>query len=224
MQIDNTRIPQQDRSREKKQRLLFAAEELFTEKGYERTNSKEIAKRANVAIGSFYSYYKDKSVLFIDIVESYYNVIFSRIHDTLNQLIKSSTSIKDIVEGGVKTIYKAHQIKPELHREISIILLKGANYRDRDNPNSEFYRTINSKVEVLDKEVQNWLYSILQSWIPNRCEKELLVISNLIFRVSEETIHRIIQFPESMENPQKIIEELSIMITSYISSMTENTH
>lgn len=220
--MDRVRDPIQDRSIEKKQRLLTAAEELFAQKGYERTNSKEIAKQANVAIGSFYSYYKDKSTLFTAIVEKYYNEIFSRIHITLNQLIETSNSIEDIVKGGVTTIYRAHQINPELHREISIILLKGANNRDKDNPESEFYRVINKQVELLDRDVQNWLYTILQSFIPQKTENELHVISNLIFRVSEEVIHRIIQFPDSMENPQQILEELSMMITSYISSMAAN--
>ena len=58
--MGNIRTPQQKRSEETRKRIIAAAERLFSEKGYYNTNSKEIAKAANVSIGSFYSYFKDK--------------------------------------------------------------------------------------------------------------------------------------------------------------------
>lgn len=216
MQIDTTREPQQDRSREKKLRLQKAAEELFAEKGFDGTNSKEIAKKAGVSIGSFYSYYKDKESIFIDIVEYYYQEIFSKIKEQLTITIPAGAdNILPIVENSIDLIYQAHQIKPELHREISIILLKSVN------SNTEFYRVINQSVKVLDEEVHRWLLTLLMLWLPQKDHTELETITSLIFRASEETIHRMIQFPDSIEDRKKLLKQLSKMIYSYIKLLSK---
>lgn len=65
------RIPQDKRRELTKGKIVDAAMQLFSTKGYYQTNSKEIAKLAGVSIGSFYTYFKDKKVLLIDILDTY---------------------------------------------------------------------------------------------------------------------------------------------------------
>lgn len=50
---------------------MAAATQLFAEKGFHKVNTKEIAKAAGVAIGSFYGYYADKKQVFLEIIETY---------------------------------------------------------------------------------------------------------------------------------------------------------
>lgn len=50
---------------DKKTELDQAAYEVFLEKGYKNTNISEIAKRAGIAVGSFYKYYQSKEELFL---------------------------------------------------------------------------------------------------------------------------------------------------------------
>jgi AcrR family transcriptional regulator len=52
--------PSQNRSRLKRERLLRAALELFERSGYEATSIELIAKRAHVATGGFYQYFRSK--------------------------------------------------------------------------------------------------------------------------------------------------------------------
>ncbi len=61
----NIRIPRQDRSIEKKNRIVKAAKELFAEKGFDNTDTKEISKRAGVSIGTFYAYFEDKKAILL---------------------------------------------------------------------------------------------------------------------------------------------------------------
>ena len=42
---------------EKKADLFKAAQAIFLQKGYKNTNVAEIARKANMAVGSFYKYY-----------------------------------------------------------------------------------------------------------------------------------------------------------------------
>lgn len=63
------RTPCQKRSIEKKERILSAAYDLFCEKGYYRTSTPEIAARAQVSTGCLYSYFTDKHMIFMELME-----------------------------------------------------------------------------------------------------------------------------------------------------------
>ena len=54
------RQPKQQRSIDKKERIIKAAYELFSENGYHGTVTSDIAKRAGVSTGIVYGYFADK--------------------------------------------------------------------------------------------------------------------------------------------------------------------
>lgn len=51
---------------DKKMDLDKAAYEVFLENGYKNTNISEIAKKAGIAVGSFYKYYQSKEEIFLE--------------------------------------------------------------------------------------------------------------------------------------------------------------
>jgi AcrR family transcriptional regulator len=59
-----------DRMSEKQVSILIAAAELFSEKGFSATTTKEIARRAGVAEGSVFKQHTSKDVLFATLSES----------------------------------------------------------------------------------------------------------------------------------------------------------
>jgi AcrR family transcriptional regulator len=61
--------PQQKRSRDKRARLKVAGLALFGEKGYEGTSIEEIAKRAKLAVGSFYQHFRSKRQLLLALMD-----------------------------------------------------------------------------------------------------------------------------------------------------------
>lgn len=68
------REPRQNRSIEKKNRIINAGFELFCEKGYHHTNTTEIANKAGVSTGTVYSYFKDKKDIYIASFETFLNL------------------------------------------------------------------------------------------------------------------------------------------------------
>ena len=52
---------------DKRQALKTAAYDVFSKKGYKEAGISEIAKRASVAVGSFYNYYNNKEAIFLDV-------------------------------------------------------------------------------------------------------------------------------------------------------------
>lgn len=61
--------PRQERSQEKRRRLKDAALQLFRSRGYERTSIEHIAKRADLATGSFYQHYRSKQQLLLALMD-----------------------------------------------------------------------------------------------------------------------------------------------------------
>jgi AcrR family transcriptional regulator len=55
---------------EKRQQILLAAERLFSERNYGKTQISEIAKEAGVGIGTFYRYFTDKEAVLLELLES----------------------------------------------------------------------------------------------------------------------------------------------------------
>ena len=75
------REPQQERSIEKKNRIIEAGYKLFSEVGYYGTNTAEIAKRAGVSTGIVYGYFQDKRDILISVLSIYIesiNILMSR--------------------------------------------------------------------------------------------------------------------------------------------------
>ena len=61
--------PRQKRSLEKRARLKAAGLSLFGEKGYESTSVDEIARRAKLAIGTFYQHFRSKRQLLLALMD-----------------------------------------------------------------------------------------------------------------------------------------------------------
>ena len=69
--MSRIRTPKQQRGIETRKQIIKTAFKLFAEKGIHGTNSTEIAQKAGISIGSFYSYFKNKKVLLLEMLEGY---------------------------------------------------------------------------------------------------------------------------------------------------------
>jgi AcrR family transcriptional regulator len=64
-------VPETDRGRRTRDRLLAAAEEVFGELGYERASITAITQSAEVAQGTFYKYFPSKHAIFVELVTDF---------------------------------------------------------------------------------------------------------------------------------------------------------
>ena len=60
MTKNKIREPRQERSIDKKNKIIETAYEVFSTVGYYNTNTADIAKKAGVSTGIVYGYFKDK--------------------------------------------------------------------------------------------------------------------------------------------------------------------
>ena len=112
------REPRQERSIEKKNKIIQAGYELFSEAGYYGTNTAEIAKRAGVSTGIVYGYFQDKRDILICVLEIYINKVFEPIlkaFDKLKAPIDYDIIIPQIIDLTIKTHKKHAKMHEVLH-------------------------------------------------------------------------------------------------------------
>ena len=114
--MSKIRTPKQQRGIDTRNQIVKAAFKLFADKGIHGTNSTEIAQKAGISIGSFYSYFKNKKTLLLEMLEDYvdahYRMIWRKL-DSLNPDEIDRDKIKSIVE----SVFEAYEIAPEFHRQ-----------------------------------------------------------------------------------------------------------
>lgn len=115
------RKPVQPRSIQTREKILDAALVLFCERGYFKTTTNEIARRAGVSIGSLYSYFRDKDTLFFEILERYNAKFTAAKNDAFSQpeLLRTDPArwLQLLIDG----LIRVHEESRELNRELTVI-------------------------------------------------------------------------------------------------------
>ncbi|BCG57560.1 TetR/AcrR family transcriptional regulator [Paenibacillus sp. URB8-2] len=120
---DKTRTPRQDRSIKTKDAIVQAAAKLFSEKGYHRTNTKQIAAAARVSTGSFYSYFTDKRDVFLDVLKIHSEAMQAHVDSTVAQLGTHPSDKRVIISHMIDSLIQSHAPYISFHRELSLLQL-----------------------------------------------------------------------------------------------------
>lgn len=89
-----------------KQAIMHATSELIAEKGYENIVVEDITKRAGIAKGTFYNYYKQKD----DVITEFSNSYFSKVEDQALDIKNFDSPIDGLgyyLESSMKIIFES---------------------------------------------------------------------------------------------------------------------
>lgn len=112
------REPKQERSIEKKNKIVKAGYELFSTVGYYNTNTAQIAKHAGVSTGIVYGYFKDKRDILLDVLEIYVNTAFApilKMIDGLHAPLDFSQIASHVLDCAIEIHIKQANIHEALH-------------------------------------------------------------------------------------------------------------
>lgn len=114
--MSDPRTPRQPRGIQTKQCIVQAALRLYANKGIHGTNSKEIAEKAGVSIGSFYSYFKNKKTLLMEILEAFLDKTYLSIWQGSENLAIKALGREDI-RFIVQKVFNAYDLSPMFLRQ-----------------------------------------------------------------------------------------------------------
>ncbi len=139
-----------DRQREhRRQQILMAAGELFTEAGFDETTMEQIADKAMVSVPTVYSYFNSKSELLFALFEADELMIEPRIEALMNKL--PSNPVEAIVLVELTALREGYDISQKrVWREISAAAL-----RAQGEHRSEYISLQNLRVD--------WLRQVLET-------------------------------------------------------------
>lgn len=195
------RTPVQKRGIETKAKIIKAASSLFCEKGFHNINAADIAARAGVATGTFYSYFNDKKEVLVDVLRLFYQEVTEKV------LRSSPGEWQGIMEGRkfissmIKSFYAAHAINPRLHKQLNALILL-----DKD-------------IEEINRNEERKVISLIKSFMESHREDirvaDLEAAAEMIFLVSDEMIHRI-KITGSDTMSERLLKELEDMLCRFL--------
>jgi AcrR family transcriptional regulator len=203
---NKARIPKQIRAFHSKEKIIKAATALFAEKGYHKTNAPEIAARAEVATGTFYSYFNNKKEAFIEIIQR----IFKNMVDTV--LINLDFKVyKNRAEN-----YK--EGKKQAHLIINKILLE---YKVNHQLLKEVLAMalLDEEIEKIRRKDEKKIIDLLVFFM--RRYKQYIRVSDfeaaavLLLKLIEDMIHQI-KFASTVIGEKRLLKEVEDMICMYL--------
>lgn len=92
--MNERRIPQQARSREKYEAVLDACTVVLTRMGYQKTSMLELSLESGVAVPTIYQYFENKEAIFLAWIER-----------VIDQILSQMVVLEDSIEGSAQSEY-----------------------------------------------------------------------------------------------------------------------
>lgn len=145
-----------------RENIISAAEELFMEKGFEKTTMDDISRKAQYSKRTVYIYFKSKDELYCSIVIKGFKLLITKIKDAFN----SSNNFMEQYNNFFKAIVDVHDNTPEYFNAILV-------YNSREIHEDE---CLEIEKEVLS--CMNDIYKLIEDFLHN-AQDEGIVLSNI---------------------------------------------
>ena len=192
------RVPQQERSIEKKNKIIQAGYELFSEVGYYGTNTAEIAKRAGVSTGIVYGYFEDKRDILLCVLEIY----IDKVYKPLAHIVDKSPQPVDMRRLALSVIDKTielHRQNAKLHNTLHSLATTD------EAVNAHFISLENKITEQMSKQLVKIGIS------PENITEKVHLAMNIVQSYAHETVfdsHSYIDYAKMKELVCEILVEL----------------
>lgn len=113
--------PKQQRSIEKKRRIIEAGFKLFCEKGFYKTNTAEIAKEAGVSTGIVYRYFPDKKAIFLECLPKFFDAFYTGVYLDIKKLVPPF-DYEMMLNKIIDSLVDAHNYSKDAHEEILVMM------------------------------------------------------------------------------------------------------
>jgi len=203
---NKARIPKQKRGIESREKIIRAATALFTEKGYYKTNASEIAARARVATGTFYSYFNNKKEVFIEIIKRIYKNVFDSVLVNFESKMSKYRMTnhregKRLAHSVVRQLVAEYKVNAQLLKEILALVMKDKEiekFRIRE-----------------ERKVADLLVLYLRAHQDYTRIKDFEAAAVLLLKFMEEMLHQI-KFKNTGIEEKRLLKEIEDMICRYL--------
>jgi AcrR family transcriptional regulator len=112
--------PRPDVSEERKQQILDAAEDVFTQKGLDEARMDDIAGQTGLSKGTLYLYFKSKEDLIIAILDRIFRGAFERLEARKNANLSATEAIWQFTEEAIRDYQRMLYIMPVAYEFLAL--------------------------------------------------------------------------------------------------------
>lgn len=196
------RIPKQKRSIEKKNKIIKAAYKIFNDKGYNNTNTAEIAKEAGLSTGCLYDYFVDKKDIFLEVLRLHTNTAIDAIFNKLLE-IPDNEDLLNVIKKLIYIIVEAHNHHEGFHNEVAALSCSDIDVKN--------YLKIYEQDAIINK-ISDYLKE-RNIHLKNQNEKLLLLLNTI-----DSLAHELTYAQSADINKAVMIDECSRMIEYLLKS------
>lgn len=168
-QRDNARrIPRQERARQRVERILDAAADVFAEVGVEAATMEGIAEKAETSIGSLYQFFPNKVAIFAEIARRYHLKLKDFFDAIVDSPLLDHQPIEAILDASIEAVWSFHESEPAF-RAVWVGL--------------GFTEEVLSEGEALNKEFARRIESILAKKLAGLAPKKRPVVATILVEV-----------------------------------------
>lgn len=111
----------QNRSTSTKQKIIDSAERYFSENGYYASSIQKLAAAAEVSVGSFYFYFKDKEELLIEVYRKQHERLLQTIQNELSKTDSYRADRKAWLRAFIHHLLDTYGISGKLRAELKTV-------------------------------------------------------------------------------------------------------
>ncbi len=109
------RAPQQSRSQQRVDQILLATKQLIEQHGCASLKMSDIAKTANISIGSIYQYYPDKQTIVAALAQHYFDINHEGIKQAMEVPPQNLADVCQLMSNLIEGYYELYRTDPVLH-------------------------------------------------------------------------------------------------------------
>jgi AcrR family transcriptional regulator len=196
------RTPSQERALDKKNRIIRAAYELFDLHGFEEVSIRGIAREAGVSIGTIYSYFHDKSDLFVAARKLYRDELYENFLEVIEHELDGAVSLEEALLAVIRCLDGVMGRRLTFYREMMIMVLRDEGLKqgfiidEGDNGRAVaelFMKKFHSRLMIRDRELTAFV----------------------LHRIVREVVQFMLLFPTDMPR-DRVYEELARIMAGYL--------
>jgi AcrR family transcriptional regulator len=151
--INNEHLPDNQRRKkrrieERREQILVSAAKVFSERGYQRATTREIAEVADISEGLIYSYFESKDHLLLSILEKLANSAFEETNFNSDDLMENASIL-------IKSMQIRHMFLDENESMMRATLGEAIN--NQHFREHYFQVLLNPAIKSMETELQTWI-------------------------------------------------------------------
>jgi AcrR family transcriptional regulator len=194
------REPVQQRGKEKKARIITAARRLMNHLDYDAVTTNRIAGDAGVSVGTFYSYFKDKRDVFLEVIRQYSEDVFGEMIAHIQEMEQGPARLEVVVRRLILVAKKRHDHEKGLHKQMIVQSIRDPEIQE---------------LALMEGPADSLIREIFKQYADQIDVKDVDAAIFLVTTCVEEMIHHLILYGSEISE-ERVFEELSRMVYRYL--------